>query len=220
MAKKVIIALLFLATLPGLFLVQFHTDPSALYKPDPVMVRGEAHFAQAPQDQVANRALIRKNFPDYPLSDDAPMMIDAKAELAKMFARMEKETYILIGASLAILLVVLALMKSLKLVVPIAASLLSTTGVLGYLGTPINFFQMLVSFVLVGLGLDYAIFAQKDSHVEVERWRKRVVFASFLTSFIGLGLLAFTSFAVTASMGVTFAIGLFFAYVYSLVQTN
>ena len=184
------------------------------------MVRGEAYFAQAPQDQAANRALIRKNFPDYPISDDAPMLIDAKAELTAMFARMEKETYWLIGISLVILLVALAIMKSLRLIIPIAASLCSTLGVLGYVYGTVNFFQMLVFFVLIGLGLDYAIFGRGDGHVEVERWRKRVVFASFLTSFVGLGMLAFTSFQVTATMGVTFATGLFFAYVYSLASTR
>ena len=35
---------------------------------------------------------------------------------------------------------------------------------------------------------------------------------SFLTSFVGFGLLAFTDFAVTRSMGITLAIGLAFSY--------
>ena len=40
----------------------------------------------------------------------------------------------------------------------------------------------------------------------------RAVKFSFLTSFVGFGLLAFTNFAVTRSMGITLAIGLAFSY--------
>lgn len=43
-----------------------------------------------------------------------------------------------------------------------------------------------------------------------------VVLFSFLTSLIGFGLLAFTSFPVTRGMGLTLAVGLFWAYVLSL----
>ncbi len=131
-----------------------------------------------------------------------------KAELERLFAALSRETALLVSVSLAVLLAVLALMRSLKLFLPVLASVVSTLGVLGYLGRSVNFFQLVAFFVIVGLGLDYAIFHSDPS-------RRRIVLAGFLTSLAGLGSLAFTSFAVTSSMGVTFAIGLFFAWFYS-----
>lgn len=131
-----------------------------------------------------------------------------KAELERLFSALSRETALLVSVSIAVLLAVLAIMRSLKLFLPVLASVVSTLGVLGYLGRSVNFFQLVAFFVIVGLGLDYAIFHSDPS-------RRRIVLASFLTSLAGLGSLAFTSFAVTSSMGVTFAIGLFFAWFYS-----
>ena len=70
--------------------------------------------------------------------------------------------------------------------------------------------------VLAGRGVDYVI-VQTAQAVGVPADAKghatsRAVFYSFLTSFVGLGALAFTDFAVTRDMGVTFAVGLAFAY--------
>ncbi len=131
-----------------------------------------------------------------------------KEELERLFIALSRETALLVSVSLAVLLVALALMRSLKLFLPVLASVASTLGVLGYFGLSVNFFQLVAFFVIVGLGLDYAIFHAEPS-------RRRIVLASFLTSLAGLGLLAFTSFAVTRSMGVTFALGLFFSWFYS-----
>ena len=99
----------------------------------------------------------------------------------------------------------------------VLAALAATAGTLGWLGIPITFFTLLCVFVLAGLGIDYVIFqtTQAEGNPEDAKGHttSRAVFYSFLTSFVGLGALAFTDFAVTRDMGVTFAVGLAFAYV-------
>lgn len=131
-----------------------------------------------------------------------------KRELDGVFSALARESSILLAVSFAVLIAVLLAMRSLRVFLPVAAAILSTMGVLGYLGMEISCFQLLAFFAIAGLGFDYAIF-----HASGNADRK--VLASFLTSLAGLGMLAFTSFAVTRSMGIVFALGLSFAWFYS-----
>ena len=85
-------------------------------------------------------------------------------------------------------------------------------GVLAIFGVPITFFHLLGLFIVIGLGLDYAIFHINSGHGG-EMWP---VFYSFLTSFIGFGLLAFTSFSLISALGITLAIGIAVSYAVSL----
>ena len=105
---------------------------------------------------------------------------------------------------------------------------LATVGLLGWLGEPITFFNLLCLFIFVGLGLDYSIFtwhARRHRSCGLHSLSPtpslaggrltstdRAVRYSFLTSFVGFGLLSFTEFAVTRSMGMTLAAGLAFSY--------
>jgi predicted exporter len=87
-----------------------------------------------------------------------------------------------------------------------------SVAVLTILGMPITFFHLLGLFIVIGLGMDYAIF-----HINMKKNAElRPVFYSFLTSFIGFGLLAFTSFFLIAAMGMILAIGIAVSYVVSL----
>lgn len=97
----------------------------------------------------------------------------------------------------------------------VIGAVLATAGTLGWLGVRVTFFHLLCVFVFVGLGVDYAIFHRCGSGGD--RLRARVVLTSFLTSFVGLGMLAFTSLQVLRLMGVTLAIGLAFSYLLALL---
>ncbi len=139
--------------------------------------------------------------------------LDLRAEMVRRFDAYAAETYQLLAISFAILIVLLAVIFRRRLfayVMPIMAAVLSTAGVLGWMGETVNFFHLLCSFVLVGLGIDYTIFHRASFNTS------RVVLFSFLTSLVGFGMLAFTSFEVTRSMGLMLGVGLFFAYLFSL----
>ena len=150
--------------------------------------------------------------PDGFVSDDPNIVVlEPKRAVGDLFATFSSATMSLLGWSLAVLAVLLALVfgrRSVGYVASLAATFAATAGMLGWLGVPVTFFTLLCFFAVAGLGLDYAIFSRSSS----APCARRTVFFAFLTSFAGLGMLAFTDFAVTRAMGVTFACGLFFAW--------
>ena len=123
------------------------------------------------------------------------------------------ETYKLLvacGAMLLIVLVALYRGRAFRYLAPPLLGVLLSLGVLGIFGISITFFHLLGLFIVIGLGLDYAIFhINKDTEL-------RPVFYSFLTSFIGFGMLAFTSFFLVSAMGTILALGIAGAYFLSL----
>ena len=150
------------------------------------------------------------------------LVLDPKQELENLFARFTSATLRLLGVSLVVLVVLVSLLfrrKALRIAAPVLAALAAAAGTLGWLGIPITFFTLLCVFVLAGLGMDYSIFqaAQDEGSPAATEGHatSRAVFYSFLTSFVGLGALALTDFAVTRDMGVTFAVGLAFAYAFA-----
>ena len=150
--------------------------------------------------------------PDGFASDDPNIVVlEPKRAVGDLFATFSSATMSLLKWSLAVLAVLLALVfgrRSVGYVASLAATFAATAGMLGWLGVPVTFFTLLCFFAVAGLGLDYAIFSRSSSAPQA----RRIVFFAFLTSFAGLGMLAFTDFAVTRAMGVTFACGLFFAW--------
>ena len=142
-------------------------------------------------------------------------VLDPRTALEGLFARFLASTCRLLGVSLGLLAVLLLAFfrkRFFLYVGPVLASLAATGGMLGWLGIPLTSFTLLCFFVMVGLGLDYVVFHRSRPGTAT----RRTVRASFLSSLTGFGLLAFTAFPVTQAMGVTFAFGLFFAYVFSL----
>lgn len=146
-------------------------------------------------------------------------VVDTRAELQSMFDSLAAETIRLVAfafVTMALALFALFRRRFLVFVSPVACALAATVGALGWIGEPVNFFQLLCFFILAGLGIDYSIFHKGELSARLGK----VVFASFLTSLVGLGMLSFTSFQVTHSMGVTLGIGLVFSYLFSLTTSK
>lgn len=139
-------------------------------------------------------------------------VLDPRAALQGLFHGFTCATLKLLAVSFGVFVLVLALVfrrRMLHYLLPVFLSLAATAGALGWLGIPLTFFSLLCFFVLAGLGIDYVIFQNSDPSPST----RRVVLFAFLTSFAGFGLLAFTDFPVTRSMGITFSIGLLFAWI-------
>ncbi len=116
------------------------------------------------------------------------------------------------GVALMIALFAMYRRHALRYIGPAIMGAGAAVAIITILGMPLTFFHFLALFIVVGLGLDYAIF-----HINTNSANElRATFYSFLTSFIGFGLLAFTSFFVIAAMGITLAIGIAVAYLTSL----
>lgn len=137
-----------------------------------------------------------------------PQVINLKDLLQSLFARLTTRTEIVLACSAMLLLLVsmtFGLRKGLTIFLPPVLAVAASAVTLGLVGETLTLFHLLSFFLIFGLGVDYAIF------------RNRIVFYSFLTSLVGFGLLAFTSFPPTAAIGKTIAIGLTYAYLLSLV---
>lgn len=142
-----------------------------------------------------------------------------KDELEKLLNGFALKSYYgLVLAVLAITLVSIVIYRFnfLRIVGPIIGALILTFFTLPLLGEKLNFFHVLSLFIVMGLGIDYSIFHYQINHRFAPRPNKSIVFFSFLTSLIGFGLLGFTSFPVTRSMGLTIALGLIYSYLLSL----
>ena len=164
--------------------------------------------------RTAKSGLVMPCPADFETRDPHVVVFDPRRVIQQIFDRFFNSTLRLLGISLAVLSVLLLVLfrrDVLRYAGPLGWSIAATLGVLGWLGIPVTNFTLLCFFVMVGLGLDYVIFQRGKPTSET----RRTVLFSFLSSLVGLGLLAFTEFPVTRSMGVTFASGLFFAYVFA-----
>lgn len=136
-----------------------------------------------------------------------------RIELEKLFSAYAIETYWLSLWSFAALIIILLITfkkQIFRTILPITCAFIATIGTLGWLNETITFFHVLAFFVFAGLGIDYAVFFAHNTSAS------RTVLYSFLTSFIGLGALSFTSFAVTRGMGMTIALGLAYSYIFAI----
>ncbi len=172
---------------------------------------GDPHLAQMVRSMVVKGGIVSPCPEGFSSDDPNVVILEPKRAVEDMFATFSSATMKLLAWSLAVLaalLVAIFRRRSFGYVASLAATFAATAGMLGWLGVPVTFFTLLCFFAVAGLGLDYAIFTRSSAAPRV----RQVVFFAFLTSFAGLGMLSFTDFAVTRAMGLTFACGLFFAW--------
>ena len=152
------------------------------------------------------------------LPDDGEGAIRPAELLKARFCELTGEALKLSLISTAVLLVILFVFyrrRAFHYALPIFASIAATAGMIGWCTGRLNFFHILCFFLIAGLGIDYVIFHNDSVQRNLKRMRKTVL-TSALTSVIGFGMLAATSFEVTRSIGLTLACGLSFAYFFSL----
>lgn len=172
---------------------------------------GDGWIARAVRGMIFSGGVIAPCPDGFTPTDPNLRILDPKRTLGELFDRFTSATLHLLGASclvLAMLLIVIFRKKAPAYIMSLCATFAATAGMLGWLGVPVTFFTLLCFFAVAGLGLDYSIFCRHQTSAAA----RRTVLFSFLTSFAGLGMLAFTGFAVTRAMGTAFACGLFFAW--------
>ena len=157
-------------------------------------------LAQVPQDiQIVN---------------DNAKIVSVSQMLTQQIEKYSHETYRLLTICAVCLLILLSIFykkRAIIYLIPSILAILLSVCILTWFGQPITFFHMLSFFIVTGLGLDYTIFnIDADNDKEI-----RPVLFSFMTSFVGFGLLAFTSFFLIKSMGITLGLGLGLSYLIS-----
>ena len=153
--------------------------------------------------------------PDIAINNDNARVISVSETLSQQIEKYSHETYKLLGICAICLIAMLSIFykkRAIVYLIPSILAILLSICILTWFSQPITFFHMLSFFIVTGLGLDYTIFnINSDSDEEI-----RPVLFSFLTSFVGFGLLAFTSFFLIKSMGITLGLGLALSYLISL----
>jgi len=152
---------------------------------------------------------------DFTTAIPSAITISPAQQMTDLMEKYSHESYRLLavcGVALVLLLFALYKKRALIYLVPSILAVGLTAAVLTWGGCAITFFHLLSLFIVIGLTLDYSIF-----HINAADNREiKPVLFSFLTSLVGFGILAFASFFLIHSMGITLGIGLTFGYLISL----
>jgi len=143
------------------------------------------------------------------------IVVSATEQMTALMQKYSNESYRLLAicaVGLILLLVILYGRRTFIYLTPSVLAVGSTIAILTWFSQPITFFHLLSLFIIIGLTLDYSIFHINASNKD----ETKPVMFSFLTSLVGFGILAFASFFLIHSMGITLALGLTIGYLISL----
>jgi predicted exporter len=101
------------------------------------------------------------------------------------------------------------LRNSWRVITPAAVGAATAMAALGLAGIPLNVFSVFALIVLLGVGIDYAIFFAEDD--EVSSSTSLAVVLSATTTIISFGALYFSSTPALQSFGVVLSVGVLFA---------
>lgn len=152
---------------------------------------------------------------NFAITSPNAITISPAQQMTDLMEQYSHESYQLLavcGVALLLLLLFLYRKKALIYLAPSVLAIGLTAAVLTWFGQPITFFHLLSLFIVIGLTLDYSIF-----HINaMDNHEIKPVLFSFLSSLVGFGILAFASFFLIQSMGITLGLGLTFGYLISL----
>lgn len=142
-------------------------------------------------------------------------LIDRKAAFDELFNLLRVKIGTLLGAALLIItflfMVRHGLKEGLRQALPCLIAVLFAVGLNGLLGFTFNFFSLLALILVIGMGVNYALFFTL-SH-ERPATATLAVTLAMLTTLTTLGVLVFSGTAAIRSFGFTLCAGLFAAFV-------
>ena len=129
--------------------------------------------------------------------------------------------YLLIYALIALAVglgIIYGLKSILPLIVPVSLALLSTFAVQAWLGVEINLFSIMGTFLIIGIGVDYAIFYRHGhDHPQVVGM---ALFLCMMSTLFGFGLLSFSHTYAIHCFGLTVLFGVIFSFIYATLLTE
>lgn len=141
-------------------------------------------------------------------------LVDKASAVSDSFRQFRESASVMFALSLLAVVVLMSRRygwrRALLLAAPVALSVLFTLGVLGWLGVRVNLFVALGFLMVLGVGVDYAIFVEEGRHHQ----RYAAVLAvglSALTTLLSFGLLAMSATPAVRGFGLTQLIGVGFS---------
>ncbi len=103
------------------------------------------------------------------------------------------------------------------LVMPVSLALLSTFAIQAWLGVELNLFSIMGTFLIVGIGVDYAIFYRHGhDHPQVVG---TALFLCMISTLLGFGLLSLSHTYAIHCFGLTVLFGVIFSFIYATLFT-
>ncbi|MEI2512836.1 hypothetical protein [Acinetobacter soli] len=104
------------------------------------------------------------------------------------------------------------------LVLPVSLALLTTFAIQVWLGIEINLFSIMGTFLIVGIGVDYAIFYRHGhDHPQVVGM---ALFLCMMSTLLGFGLLSLSHTYAIHCFGLTVLFGVIFSFIYATLLTR
>lgn len=130
-----------------------------------------------------------------------------------------------LGVVLLLAVVILFWTRDIKrtiwILLPVSIGVLCGLAVPLLTGTAINVFHLLALLLVLGMGLDYSLFFNRENGDEFERKQQtHAISISALTTSAAFSVLAFSSVPVMVAMGQTVAAGIFMCFVSALVLSS
>ncbi len=168
-------------------------------------------LAVAPLRGVADRQGLKAMVAGW--GEAAVAYVDLREESNRLMMKYRDRTVMLLGWGVVAIAVALGIgLKSLlqlwRVLVPIVAGLIVVTGIVNLFGESLSLFHVATLLMVIGLGLDYALFFNRLEDQGEER--RRTVFGLLVcstTTILVFGLLAFSKIPVLHAIGLTAACG-------------
>ena len=141
--------------------------------------------------------------------------------MSDMFkAHRQQATWLLIYALIGLgvgLGIIYGVRSVIPLVLPVSMALLTTFAIQAFIGVEINLFSLMGTFLIIGIGVDYAIFYRHGhDHAKVVGM---ALFLCMLSTLLGFGLLSFSHTYAIHCFGLTVLLGVVFAFIYATLFT-
>ncbi|MGH8457520.1 MAG: MMPL family transporter, partial [Stenotrophobium sp.] len=146
---------------------------------------------------------------------DGVRFVDKVGDISALLARYQRITaWIVVFGHLGVLLLFslrYGVRNALRVVASPALACLGTLGLFGWLGEAANLFSTFALLLVLGLGIDYAIFLREGRSTPLSSLIAVIVCAA--TTLLSFGLLAFSSTPFIHSFGLTLLLGISLAVV-------
>ena len=178
------------------------------------------------QMSKTERLVMLENVEDFDalqhLESDQVQLLRPVNQLSLLFKQHREHAQWLLLSALVILALGLGTLYGKKsilpLVLPVTMALMTTFAIQAWLGVEINLFSIMGTFLIIGIGVDYAIFYRHGhDHPHVVGM---ALFLCMMSTFFGFGLLSFSQTYAIHCFGLTVLLGVVFSFIYATLFTS
>jgi len=172
----------------------------------------------APENGAIDTAAVQAALDQVP----GAVFVDLKAESDHLYFGYLQEAILLSLAGVAaIIVLLLAVLRSpsrvARVVLPLAAAVLTVTAGLALFGQPLMILHLIGLLLIVAIGSNYALFFDHSDAASLQPRTMASLLLANVATVLGFGLLAFSSVPVLQAMGVTVAPGVILALLFSAI---